>query len=590
MTSTQRKDQPGTHSEGPVSEGNTSAAMEILNSIGEALYEWSIGSDTIRWGRNAATVLGVSGFDIISTGTAYAGLLDPCSNATPHDIVLNSEARDMGSGVPYQIEYALAPRGHEDGTRVWVEDTGRWFAGQDGRPERAHGVVRVIGGRHEVDQRHNRVSHTDELTGQMNRSGLVAVLADAIDNAKRQRSSCAFLVISLDNLSVINDAYGFDIADQIIAKVGGHIKSRLRGADALGRFSGNKFGVVLANCDRSEIEIAASRFLSAVTEEVISTDRGTVAATVTIGGVCVPANGRTAHEAMTFAQEALDNAKVQGRGSFVCYEPSRERMAMRQNNMDAASEILKGLNENRLRLAYQPVVASHDSNVAFHECLMRLEQSDGTIVPAGRLMPVAEKLGLVRLVDQRILQMVLEELANCREARLSVNVSPQSAVRSDWLDTLSAALARLPNDVAPRLIVEITETAAIESLEETTRFVTRVRELGAKIAIDDFGAGYTSFRNLKNLCFDIVKIDGSFVQNLATEADDRIFVRTLVDLAKSFSIETVAEWVSDTESVSLLNDMGVSYLQGNYVAAADITRPWQNDRQLEDDIAPDKVA
>ncbi|MEM8813691.1 MAG: EAL domain-containing protein [Pseudomonadota bacterium] len=559
-----------------------SGASGILTSIGEAVYEWTLANDGMRWGGNALAVLGVDSLAPIATGQRFGELLDPENLTTPFDTIVNSAYPDTGTGVPYQIEYALRLPGPGTVRHLWIEDTGRWFAGPDGRPAKAHGVVRVITKRHENEQKIAYLSRFDELTGQMNRIRLVDILQDAVSNATRHRTSCAFVILSIDNLSVINEAYGFDVADQIIVKISGRIKSRLRVGDAIGRFSGNKFGLVLMNCGTDEIDIAARRFLNAMAEEIVTTDKGSVAATVTIGAVCIPAYAKTAGEAINFAQEALDRAKGQGRGSFVNYEPSPIRSAERRDNLTTSTDILKALNDRRVRLAYQPIMKADGETVAFHECLMRIEQDDGTVVPAGRLIPVAEKLGLVRLIDHRILTLVLEDLAAFPEARLSVNVSPQSAAQQEWLETLSAGLRGLPQEVASRLIVEITETAAIQNLEETVRFVSQVRSLGAKIAIDDFGAGYTSFRNLKALDLDIVKIDGSFVENLAKTADDRVFVRTLVDLASAFSIETVAEWVSDIDSARLLKEMGVDYLQGNHLARAALNRPWTDGRSESD--------
>lgn len=550
-------------------------AMNILTSIGEVMYDWSLSDDAIRWGGNAHDVLKIESIEAISTGKKFGALLSADNLSTPQDSVVNATSKDMGVGVPYQIEYEMMPTGPDGDQRLWVEDTGRWFAGDNGCPEKAHGVLRVINSRHEDEQKQAYFSRFDPLTGQVNRARLVEVLDETYRTCQKLRTRCAFLVISLDNLATINEAYGFDSADRIIAKVSNRIKTRLRGGDVLGRFSGNKFGVVLMNCGRDDIDTAAQRFLSSVTDEVITTEQGAVAASVTIGGVCLPGGVQTVNEAMAFAQEALDAAKASGSGSFVCYEPSRVRNAERRHNLDAASGLLSALDEKRLRIAYQPVLTSGSQTVAFHECLMRLEQEDGTIMPASALMPIAGKLGLDRLIDERMLTLALEDLVAFPQARLSLNLSPQTVVKSDWLDRLTAGLRGLPDDTASRLIVEITETAAIEDLEETAKFISRLRTLGAGVAIDDFGADYMSLRNLKRLEPDMVKIDGALVENLAGAQEDRVIVGTLVDLANAFALKTVAEWVSDATSVTLLQDMGVDYLQGNHLAEPDLARPWQ---------------
>jgi EAL domain-containing protein (putative c-di-GMP-specific phosphodiesterase class I) len=172
-----------------------------------------------------------------------------------------------------------------------------------------------------------------------------------------------------------------------------------------------------------------------------------------------------------------------------------------------------------------------------------------------------------------VLELTVEALSKHRGARLSLNVSGMTA--SDR-PTLEAFVAYIEShaDVAPRLIVELTETAALIDIEESMRFVSRVRALGAKVAIDDFGAGYTSFRNLQSLNVDMVKVDGSFVKGLADSRDNQIFVRTLVDLAKNFKLETVAEWVADAREADILRAFDVDYLQGFYYGKPDTKEPW----------------
>ena len=192
---------------------------------------------------------------------------------------------------------------------------------------------------------------------------------------------------------------------------------------------------------------------------------------------------------------------------------------------------MTALNDRRILLAYEPVVDTHGRQTAFYECLMRIKHADGSVIPASEIIPVAERLGLVRLLDHRVLELVIAELAASPHIRASFNVSPASTTDPDWWARLGALLRNHPG-VAERLIVEITEMAAIHNIDDARGFVTRVKDLGCRIAIDDFGAGYTSFRNLRQLGVDIVKIDGAFVQNLTRSEDDRAFVRTLIELAR----------------------------------------------------------
>jgi EAL domain-containing protein (putative c-di-GMP-specific phosphodiesterase class I) len=319
--------------------------------------------------------------------------------------------------------------------------------------------------------------------------------------------------------------------------------------------------------------VAAERLLAGLRDEVIRTSVSPIAVTATIGGVIAPRHARNLSETLSRAQEALDAAKAKRPGSFLAYRPSIEREALRRENVRATDEIVTALNDRHILLAFEPVVGSRSRQPAFHEALMRIRRPDGSLAAADAVIPIAERLGLVRLLDHRVLELVVTELAAAPQVRLSVNVSAASTVDPDWWDSLAAQL-KAHAGVGERLMIEITEMAAIHDIDETRGFVARVKDLGCRIAIDDFGAGYTSFRNLRKLGVDLVKIDGTFVQNLRRSEDDRAFVQTLIDLARRLKLETVAEWVQEEESAAILAAWGCDYLQGALVGMATTERPW----------------
>jgi len=553
--------------------GGSFDAAEILASVGEALYCWDIGSDALAWSGNAGDVLLIRACDEISTGRAYAQLLDSDNVQARFDAVIRSDLRDEGRGVGYRIQYSLRPDAASE-TRLWIEDTGRWFAGSDGKPAYAHGTVRVINERCERERELGYLARCDHLTGELNRHHLTDILGKTLDEAVRFRSSCGFLLVAIDNLARINESYGFDIADEVIGAIGKRIRSLLRGKDALGRLSGNKFGVVLRDCTPDDLAIAAERLLAGVRDELMQTSVGPVAATVTIGGVTAPRHARSVAEILARAQEALDTAKGRRQGSFFAYRPNIEREAQRRENVRATDEIVAALNERRIFLAFEPVASAAGRQPVFYECLMRIRRGDGSLLGANDVVPVAERLGLVRLLDHRVLELVIDELANAPTLQASVNVSPESTTDPDWWAGLGSLL-RANAGVAERLIIEITESAAIHDIGEMRGFVARVKDLGCRIAIDDFGAGYTSFRNLRQLGVDIVKIDGAFVQNMMRSEDDCAFVRTLIDLGKRLNLATVAEWVQDERAARMLQAWGCNYLQGALVGLASTERPWR---------------
>jgi diguanylate cyclase (GGDEF)-like protein len=546
---------------------------DILRSIGEVAYEWDLQSDALSWGPNVREVLGIGPDIDIASGRLYAKLLDCGSTIGRYDAIIRSQARDEGAGVPYDLQYGLRT-GPDRVSEIWVEDTGRWFAGRDAKAARAHGVVRVVTERHARDERLAYLSQFDDLTGEMNRFRLAEILTATFEEAIRYRASCGFLIVGIDNLARINEAYGFAIADEVIRSIGKSIRSRLRGGDTMGRFSGNKFGIVLKNCTPDEMAIAAERMLATVRDSVVETRMGKVAATVTIGGVVAPRHARSVEDILSRAQEALESAKAKRRGSFEAYRPSVEREAMRRDNARATDEIVAALNDRRILIAYEPVVEIASRRVAFHECLMRIRRPDGSLLTADAVIPIAERLGLVRLIDHRMLELAIADLVAVPQLRISLNVSAASTTDPDWWASLEGQLRANPQ-VAGRITLEITESSAIHNLDETSAFVRRVNELGCRIAIDDFGAGYTSFRSLRRLGVDIIKIDGAFVRDLGRSEDDRVFVRTMIELGRGLRVATVAEWVQDERSAAMLADWGYDYMQGSFVGLASLERPFE---------------
>lgn len=543
----------------------------ILAALGRATFSWDIASDALNWLDGTGVIFEPLALPVTTTGAEFAKLIEPVRSVRL-DAVLKSAERDHGGGVAYRIEYGL--RADPSANTLWIEECGRWFAGADGAPARVHGVMRIDNERHARDQQLLELSRHDPLTGEFNRSHLVTLLATTLDDTARFRTQAAFMVIGIDHLARINDAFGFDVADQLICEVSARIRARLRGGDVMGRFSGNKFGLILKNCGADDMQIAAERFLAGVREPVVPTKLGPVAVTASIGAVSIPRHARSVDDAMNRAQEAFEAAKSRRQGSYSMWQPNVERETQRRLNIRVTDEIVTALNQRRIGLGFEPVVnAKARDEVVFYESLVRMRQDNGEFLLGPDIVPIAEKLGLIRLVDHRVLELVIAELAEAPGVQLSLNISPGTTMDPDWWAIMESLLKAHP-DVATRLIVEITETVAIQDIDDARGFVNRLKKFGCRIAIDDFGAGYTSFRNLRKLGVDIVKIDGAFVRNITQSSDDRAFVQTLIDLARRLGIKTVAEWVQDAEAAQMLSEWGCDYIQGHLIGLASSQRPW----------------
>lgn len=543
-----------------------------MESSGLAAYHWQIESDQIMWSPGAAAVLGCD-LSAIGSGRAFAAYLDPDNFTSRYDTVMRTPSIDEGGGVPFQIEYKFRPEGRLGRASLWLEDHGSWFGGADGRPAEVFGTVRRIDARHQRDQHLSFLGNCDPLTGMMNRGRLTEALGEAMTVAEREGSNCAFVIAAINNLSVVNEAYGFEIADEVIINMGRRLRHVVRTGDAIARYSGSKFGLILNSCNEEELVIAAERFLSVARESVIETERGPVWALLSIGALILPLHAADANTAMARAEEALTEARRQPSDGYVIYRPSEERTSARTLNAHSATEIVRCLRENRFRLAHQPVVNAATGVPVFHEALLRMTDPSGEIIAAAHLIPIAEKLGLVRLIDRAVVQMAVTTLNKYPDARLSLNVSGTTATDPRWYPQIADMLTS-NRHLTDRLIIEITETVALGDLKETIRFVEQLRDLGCGVAIDDFGAGYTSFRNLRNMPVNILKLDGSFCQGLEQSADNQYFVRSLIDMARTFGMQTVAEWVETEADAALLRGWGVDLMQGNLFGAPSFEIPW----------------
>lgn len=237
------------------------------------------------------------------------------------------------------------------------------------------------------------------------------------------------------------------------------------------------------------------------------------------------------------------------------------------------TRVFDALNNDRLELFFQPIIRSDSNNfVAFYEGLARIKMPDGPVISAGQFMPFIENTELGTRLDRRILRLALDQLENNPDIRLSINLSVISMKDTRWLSILEAA----DSDLCARLIIEITEGAAMSDVELTTSFLHRIRRKSCCVALDDFGTGATSFRYFKDFLFDFVKIDGLFIRDLGYNKDSQVLVRALVDISKHFEMVTVAEFVETDGEAEMAAKLGIDCLQGYLIGKLHRNPPIQS--------------
>lgn len=541
---------------------------QIMAGVGEVGFAYDPQKDTFAFDSHAVDLLRVEQLGDIVTGTAFQLRIQPgYRELRAKAIVPPATAAVAAADAGYCVQYPFNPNVPQANGPIYVEEQAAWRLAPDGRLI-ARGVLRVITNRFLEDLRLRDRGRNDCLTGLLNRATFMERLAEVIEEARLARKPCALLLVSVSGLGNINDTFGIEIGDEVLITVARLLGRLVRRSDVVGRLGSNKFAIILIDSGPGIMRVVADRLMGAVSEATIETSTSKLAASITIGAVCLPEYATTADGAVTAALKALDRARGKRVDAFVSYEPRPEEENVKRRNAMLANALITALDEQRITLEIQPMVAARSRRPDHYECLLRMVREDGGLVSAGEFMPIAEQLGIARLLDLRAQELTVDLLKRYPNAHVSLNVSGLTAADNEWLVSLHRR-TQGKRQLLQRLTVEITETAAIHDLEQTIVFVETIKDLGCKVAIDDFGVGYTNFRNLKALNADIVKIDGAFVRNVCHDKGDQVFIRSMVELARAFGMQTVAEWVGDAETAAFLTEAGIDYLQGYYFGAPD---------------------
>lgn len=548
----------------------------ILQAIGQASYIWDIQSGAIEWSDNFRDLIGIEPTLSVEDARQFDALLSADSPQTRFSAVHHPQSEPAAeAGVPYQCTYAIRGDVLKDRQLLWIEDTGRWYPDDNGKPARSEGIVRIVNERRQREEKLRKRSEIDELTGIANRQMLQSMIRKTADDCFMNDRTGAFLLIALDEFERVNHTYGFSVGDEVLQKVSWLLRQQMRDEDYPARFSGAKFGLILKEVNNEDIELAAKRLVENIGRNVLHTTGGPLALKLSAGACLLPTHALGDHDAIAAATAALDRARNTFGTTFCLYEPEPEETSRRAEEAKLLNHFVKAIENNRIKLAFQPVVDATSGAVVFHEALLRLEGVDDSLFDNADFIDLAENLGLMRMLDQRALQLGLECLEDHPEAKISINVTHDSLESGIWMDELKDRIHNR-KDLANRLLVELTESHLPRDIDGTINAVQEIKALGCRVAIDDFGAGYTSFSHLRDLRVDIVKIDGSYVRDLTGRPENEIFLNSVRNMTESFGIKTVVEWVEDIDTALRLKEMGHDHFQGSLYGMPLTTKPWNS--------------
>lgn len=420
------------------------------------------------------------------------------------------------------------------------------------------------------------LAHHDPLTDLPNRLLFTDRAEQALASAQVHKRGCALLLMDLDHFKIINDSLGHNVGDQLLKAVGERLKGLFGPGMTLARLGGDEFAVLAESCPQVvQAAALAQRMLDAMKEPFVF-DGNQLFISASIGISLFPSDALSAEQLLRNADSALFKAKSAGREGYALY--TEELTAHAQHRVEIASELRRALDQQELRVYYQPVHDLQDSRLVGVEALVRWQHPERGLVPPGEFIPIAERTGLIADIDAWVMDQACRQMGQWLAdgaplSFIAVNVSSRLFARRELYEQVAQVLHTTGLDPA-FLELEVTESAVMEDPEVALEQLHRLRELGLRLAIDDFGTGYSSLLRLKRLPVQKLKIDQGFVAGLPWDEDDAAIVRVVIALAKSMGMQVHAEGIEQVEQARFLLaqecDLGQGYWFGRPVPAQEM--------------------
>jgi diguanylate cyclase (GGDEF)-like protein len=408
----------------------------------------------------------------------------------------------------------------------------------------------------------------DPLTALLNRRAFRVRLDTYVNFASRYGGRGAVMVIDVDGLKAVNDRLGHQQGDNLIRRVAATLRERVRATDIVARLSGDEFAVLMPQSD-VEGALALAENLRSEVAGSFAGDPELAGNTISVGLTMFGVESDGGAEAvLAAADEAMYRAKTEGRNRVSMFESPVEAMAGGARRLTTSAKIRNAITQNRLSLATQPIHSLSDGGIKRFELLLRMRGESGELLPASAFIGVAERAGMIQELDRWVVGQALELLGRRERAgvplSLHINISGASLTDISVLEYIERQLDEGEADPS-HCTFEITQTTRVEDLEMAASFADRLTEFGCEVAIDDYGAGFGPFEYLKRFPFDLIKIDGTFVRDLPTNDADQLTVQAIVGIAQGLGKTTIAEFVEDEETATMLRAYGVDMAQGYHL-------------------------
>jgi diguanylate cyclase (GGDEF)-like protein len=406
------------------------------------------------------------------------------------------------------------------------------------------------------------LANHDPLTSLYNRRYFCELLNEALEHSRRGTSSY-LLYIDLDNFKVVNDSAGHQAGDRCLKEIARLLRKSLREKDKIGRFGGDEFTVLLQNITEEEAFQIAKRLVQTL-DNFRFVDHGrTYSTSASIGMASLDTN-LTAEDIFARADATCYLVKSKGRNDYELYHADSSQIQALDTQANWSLRIKDALRDNRIKIWLQPILPLKGQMTPYFEVLIRMVDLEGQIIFPGEFLPAAEHFGNMLQLDQCVIKQAFELLGEHPHLRLSINLSAKT-ITDPGLPKFIGGLLSTHRAPARNVSFEITETAMIQNLDTARKLITEIKEFGCHFALDDFGSGASSMMYLRDLPIDYLKIDGSFIRNIATDPINRALVKSMNEVAHIVGKQTVAEYVTDANVLKVVQELGIDYAQGWYV-------------------------
>ncbi len=405
----------------------------------------------------------------------------------------------------------------------------------------------------------------DTITGLLNRREFERRLQELILDTRSDKSHHVMCYVDLDQFKIVNDTCGHNAGDELLRQLGNLLAEKMRTSDTFARLGGDEFGILLDSCSIEKGVSIANDIRESIESHRFTWDDNVFSVGASIGVVGISQDAESSVEVMCSADAACYVAKDGGRNRVHLHEKNDTELVRQRGHMHWASRIQQAIDEDRLRLYYQPIVAAQEDEEDIHcEIFVRMIDELGDMVPPGAFIPAAERYNFMSTIDKWVIENTFECLRNSPDHyKFAINLSGGSINSGEFLKFVKKQL-RKSHINAEQICFEITETAAISNLNTARKFIEEIKVIGCKFSLDDFGSGLSSFGYLKSLPVDFLKIDGQFVRDLLKDQIDYAMVKSINDVGHIIGIKTIAEYVENESIKNELVEMGVDYLQGYY--------------------------